>query len=385
MSKKFVMIVVAACTLMLTACGKSEEQKAVDEIYNNLDSEGQAAVDQMREEVAAYEESKADEPEQNLSDYQDKMVEWVIGEDILADSWPMYEQVVPSGIKVMFPSKDVVTNNGDVWKYGDVNNGCMLKVTVEECENILEGEESIGNYGFYLYTIEDQSVTYTYIINRITNMAIVVNIYGMNVEISKDIFETNKAFILEQVKALPVVEADELPYGVYQSEDGIKAEVSDDTRGEHMVSITSLDNMTFSYDISYRVDGTFMVSGDTDGTLSYDGNAITITGTGNIDGTYIAQSAPPVRGDVPYGHYVCESGAEADISSFHNETDTIDFLFNGEELMTDFSYIGSNTYTLTMPNEILSLGIAVFDENGNMQVTANAEEVKAFEGYYIMQ
>ncbi len=66
-----------------------------------------------------------------------------------------------------------------------------------------EGEKSIGNYGVYVSRLEAHASTY----------------------IIEKIIEMNQDFLLEQVTALPVVEADEIPYGTYACESGATASI----------------------------------------------------------------------------------------------------------------------------------------------------------------
>ncbi len=66
-----------------------------------------------------------------------------------------------------------------------------------------EGEESIGSCGVYVRRLKAHASTY--IIGKIIEM--------------------NQDFLLEQVKALPVVKTDEIPYGTYACESGATASI----------------------------------------------------------------------------------------------------------------------------------------------------------------
>lgn len=86
------------------------------------------------------------------------------------------------------------------------------------------------------------------------------------------------------------------------------------------------------------------------------------------------------QGNIPYGYYKCaENGKGADIDVEDGEADVI--IFDGEhwEGMYDIIWTGGNTYRIEL-GEIS--GTAVMDADGNMQITAESEELKPYEGYY---
>lgn len=86
------------------------------------------------------------------------------------------------------------------------------------------------------------------------------------------------------------------------------------------------------------------------------------------------------QGDIPYGGYECvENGKRADINVEDGVADVIQFTGENWEGMYDIVWIEGNTYSIELGDK---LGTAVIDANGNMQITAENEELKPCEGYY---
>lgn len=317
--KTLALTILTACMLILGACGKSEEEKAAEEIYNHLDAEGQAAIDQMREEEAAYEAAKRAEAEAYEAakemNYMDVLTEWELGKDML----PCTDHTLNRGntadidfgnsLFILYPDKEYVNDVRDcVYCVGTGRYVFMAYYYGREGKIILDTadtdtEEEIENYTITAHLVGTGLDLRIY--DKALDKTILIYIGGTGV--NEEFASKNYEFIVEQVKS-------------WKQNETTDEETADEKS---------------------------------------------------------------VQGETPYGVYDCESGAKAYVESWHNEFDVIDIFLNDDEFMTDFVWVEGKTYNLIMPNDTSPLATAAFDENGNMQITALSDEAKPYEGYYI--
>lgn len=337
--KTLSLAILTACMLILAACGKTEEEKAAEEIYNNLDAEGQTAIDQMREEVAAYENGKTTEstesqenlPPVSLDEIMEKTHELSI-----RDTAQMFWEPQQRYLEKLIGNEDFYfltaaeydgsgTELAAVQTYEDLNLDLSVtcSVTAIDADNISPDAKDIGAYKVWMENEKDivgRPTTYIYMFipstidsfNHVPGFKVLItamqrnsNGREVNDEIVQQFVEKEYEFVTGQLEKIPVIESD-----TTDKETADEESVQDET---------------------------------------------------------------------PYGVYECESGATAYVESWHNEFDVIDIFLNDDEFMTDFEWIEGKTYNLTLSD---TLAIATFDESGNMQITALSDEAKPYEGYY---
>lgn len=335
--------ILIVCMLILAACGKSEEEKAAEEIYNNLDAEGQAAIDQMREEVAAYENGKTTEntesqenlPPVTLDEIMEKTHELSI-----QDTAQMFWEPEQRQLKELIGDEDFYfltaaeydgsgTELQAMQTYEDLNLDLSVTCTIDERDKgiISPDAKDIGAYKVWVENEKDivgRPTTYIYMFmpstlnkfDRIYGFIVYITVMQknqsgreVNDEVVQQFVEKEYEFVTGQLEKIPTIESD------------ITDEETTDEKS--------------------------------------------------------------VQGETPYGVYECEGGATAYVESWHNEFDVIDIFLNDDEFMTDFEWIEGKTYNLIMPNATSPLATATFDESGNMQITALSDEAKPYEGYYI--
>lgn len=314
--------ILTACMLILVACGKSEEEKAVDEIYSHLDAEEQANVDKAREEIANYEAEKKAEAEANEAakevDYMDVLTEWELGKDMQRCPNPygygstLTNEDFSNSLSILYPDKEYV-------KYSEIQTGfyvvepqssyvlCCYYFTIKgKPSRVAYIEEEIGNYTVAAYdwdTFGSEVAVY----DKALDKSIVTHIIIKSNK-NEELVSKNYDFIVEQVKSWEQNET---------TDEEITAEES-------------------------------------------------------------------VQGEIPYGNYKCsENGKSADINIEDGEFNVIMFedtnTASGVEGMYDIIWIEGSTYSIELGDRF---GTATIDASGNMQVTANNDELKPYEGYY---
>lgn len=342
--KTLALAILTACMLILGACGKSEEEKAVEEIYNNLDAEGQAAIDQMREEVAAYENGKTTEstesqenlPPVSLDEIMEKTHELSV-----RDTDQMFWEPQQRYLEKLIGNEDFYfltaaeydgsgTELAATYTYKDLNLDLSVtcSVTAIDADDISLDAKDIGAYKVWVENKKDivgRPTTYIYMFipstidryNHVPGFKVLITVMQrdpngreVNDEVFQEFVEKEYEFVTGQLEKMPAVE-----------------------------------------------------SGTTDEETA---------------------SEESVQGEIPYGNYICsENGKSADINIEDGEFDVIMFedinTASGVEGMYDIVWIEGSIYSIELGDRF---GTATIDTNGNIQVTASNDELKPYEGYY---
>ena len=274
--KTLVLAILTACMLILGACGKSEEEKAADEIYSHLDAEEQANVDKDREEIANYEaEKKAEEEAFEAAkevNYIDVLTEWELGKDML----PCTDQTLNYGhtedmdlgnsLFILYPDeKYVECNEYNVYYVGHQSSGFSVfrafYYVQERGEGGLVGaeiKEEIGNYTVSAF-INDYHFLELAIYDKAADKSIRVNIYGSSGVVGREeLISKNYDLIVEQVKSWEQNKTtDEEIYAeinpdlgtqVYLSDSGNRIEIENFL--SENTTIHAVDSVGYTYDLS---------------------------------------------------------------------------------------------------------------------------------------
>lgn len=321
--KPLTLAIFTACMLMIAACGKSEEEKAAEEIYNNLDVEEQANVDKDREEIANYDE-EAEDTKGDESISAEESVPWDSMSSVNLKDFPVgirgsvneNDMFFPD---ILFPSEYTIA---DGICYASLNNKDYNAYAYVEthARTIADGGgtyfEQVGNFIIYIKdsvkNIEIKDTTHNYLIH------ISVEIWGADSAFKDEYLLKNCEYIKEQIEEM-------------LSNDASLSE--EETTDED------------SADVEF------------------------------------------VEGAIPYGNYICsENGKYAEINIEDGEFDVIMF-GNADtgytvDQMYDIVWIDGNTYNIELGDKF---GTAMIDTNGNIQVMADNDELKPYEGYYTKQ
>lgn len=312
-----------ACILTLAACGKTEEEKAADEIYSHLSAEEQANVNKDREEIANYEATKQAKAEDYEAakqiNYIDVLAEWELGKDMQRCPNPMgYGSIVTNedfsnSLSILYPDKEYVDCDEyqpGLYFVGLQSSGyvlCSYYFVIEgKPNNTAYTEEEIGNYTVSAYDWESSGSELS-VYDKALDKSIVTHI-TIRGDKNEELVSKNYDFIVEQVK-------------------------------------------------------------------SWEQNETTDEETATEES---------VQGKIPYGNYICsENGTYTDINIEDGEFDVIMF-GNADtgyvvDKMYDIVWIDGNTYNIELGDKF---GTATIDINGNIQVTADNDELKSYEGYY---
>lgn len=213
--KTHIFVAFAACMLILGSCGKSEEEKAADEIYSHLSAEEQANVDRDREEISNYEAAKQAEAEAYEAakevNYMDVLTEWELGKDMQRCPNPIgYGSIVTNddfsnSLSVLYPDKEYV--DCDEYQPGYYFVGlqssgyvlCSYYFAIEGKPSSIDTEEEIGNYIVSSYSM-DAFGTEIAIYDKVWEKSIIINITTRG-DKNEELVSKNYDFIVEQVKS----------------------------------------------------------------------------------------------------------------------------------------------------------------------------------------
>lgn len=202
--KTLALTILTACMLILAACGKSEEEKAAEEIYNNLDTEEQENVNKDREEIANYEEETEDtKDDESIS--AEESVPWDSMSSVNLKDFPV-------GIRgsvnendvffpdILFPSEYTIA---DGICHANLNNKDYNTYAYVEthARTIADGGgtyfEQVGNFIIYIKdsvkNIEIKDTTHNYLIH------ISVEIWGADSDFKDEYLLKNCEYIKEQI------------------------------------------------------------------------------------------------------------------------------------------------------------------------------------------
>lgn len=273
--KTLALVILTACLLMLVACGKTEEEKAADEIYSHLSAEEQANVDRDREEIASYEAAKKVEAEDYEAakqiNYIDALTEWELGKDMLYCPEPFgfggTAEDIDFGhsLSILYPAKEFVEcEHSGLYDVGRQSSGLFVfraSYYVSEGEvGIIGGTvevEEIGNYKLSTDFDDYQSLAMS-IYDKDSDKSIIIQIIGAGGGMyNEELVTKNYDFIVEQVKTWEQnVTTDEEIYAeinpdlgtqVYTSADGARIEIENFLL--EGTTIHAVDAVGYTYDL----------------------------------------------------------------------------------------------------------------------------------------
>lgn len=270
--KTLALVILTACMVILGACGKTEEEKAADEIYSHLSAEEQANVDRNREEIANYEATKQAEAEAYEAakevNYMDVLTEWELEKDMQRCPNPMgYGSIVTNedfsnSVSILYPDKEYVDCDEyqpGLYFVGLQSSGyvlCSYYFAIEGKQKNVELEEEIGNYTVSAYSM-DTFGTEISIYDKALDKSLVIHITTRG-DKNEELVSRNYNFIVEQIKSWEQNETtDEEMYTeinpdlgtqVYMSADGAKIEIEKFL--SEGTTIHAVDAVGYTYDLS---------------------------------------------------------------------------------------------------------------------------------------
>lgn len=216
MKKKIVMVTLSLLMAMsaITGCGKSDEEKARDEIMSHMDADEKANIAADQQAIADYEASKQAEAEalanEEPVDYSEVLVEKSLNDfDFSTDS---YDFVLPYDINVLAPSDDYfskkTSSNG--YLYGRTRTEMTLalsKLHLSELNltdgNCFKNASLIGECnGISVYTYTEDYLADIFVCDGSDNLLLIrVSSIDANFDMLKKICEKNADYILEQIES----------------------------------------------------------------------------------------------------------------------------------------------------------------------------------------
>lgn len=209
MKKKLVTITL--CLLLgasvITGCGKSDEQKAQDEIMSHMDSDEKSNIEADQQAIADYEASKQAEAEaianEEYINYADVLEEKSVNEiSFLCGEIPQYE------LNILVPS-DEYSYDGHKPESGQYSYGQNQKdlgIIVDYCDMNTNGLELIGSYNNYnIYKNQLSSKVISIVIDDNTSrlVSVGISVFGDDyLDVLDEIYEKNLDYIVEQLEAL---------------------------------------------------------------------------------------------------------------------------------------------------------------------------------------
>ena len=171
MKKKIVMLALSLimATSVFTGCGKSDEQKARDEIMSHMDSDEKAAIAADQKEMAEYEAEKEAAKNEEPIDYSENMVEKSLVEIVntLRPEFISDSIVSVPDINILLPDDQYIyntyTEGGSRIVYGTSNDS--FEVSVNEgsatAVSIVTETFDCGDYTLDVY-VGDNSGAFTF-------------------------------------------------------------------------------------------------------------------------------------------------------------------------------------------------------------------------------
>ncbi len=209
MKKKLVTITL--CLILgvsvLAGCGKSDEEKARDEIMSNMDADEKANIAADQQAIADYEESKQAEAEAIANEepvnYAEVLEERAVNDiSFLSGDTPTYE------LNILVPS-DEYSYDGHKPASGQYSYGQNQKdlgIIVDYCDMSTNGLELIGSYNDYnIYKNQLSNKVVSIVIDDGTSRLVSIGISVFdddNLDIMNEIYEKNLDYIVEQLEAL---------------------------------------------------------------------------------------------------------------------------------------------------------------------------------------
>ena len=209
MKKKIVTITL--CLILgvsvLAGCGKSDEEKARDEIMSNMDADEKANIEADQKAIADYEAEKQAEAEAMANEkpinYAEVLEEKSINEiSFLCGDTPTYE------LNILVPS-DEYSYDGhkpESGQYSFGQNQKDLGIIVDYCDMNTNGLELIGSYNNYnIYKNQLSSKVISIVIDDNTSrlVSVGISVFGDDyLDVLDEIYEKNLDYIVEQLEAL---------------------------------------------------------------------------------------------------------------------------------------------------------------------------------------
>ena len=209
MKKKIVTITL--CLILgvsvLAGCGKSDEEKARDEIMSNMDADEKANIEADQKAIADYEAEKQAEAEAIANEkpinYAEVLEEKSINEiSFLCGDTPTYE------LNILVPS-DEYSYDGhkqESVQYSFGHNQKDLGIIVDYCDMNTNGLELIGSYNNYnIYKNQLSSKVISIVIDDNTSrlVSVGISVFGDDyLDVLDEIYEKNLDYIVEQLEAL---------------------------------------------------------------------------------------------------------------------------------------------------------------------------------------
>lgn len=192
---------------VVTGCGKSDEQKAQDEIMSHMDSDEKSNIEADQQAIADYEASKQAEAEaianEEYINYADVLEEKSVNEiSFLCGEIPPYE------LNILVPS-DEYSYDGhkpESGQYSFGQNQKDLGIIVDYCDMNTNGLELIGSYNNYnIYKNQLSDKVISIVIDDDTSRLISIGFSVFSddyLDVLDEIYEKNLDYIVEQLVAL---------------------------------------------------------------------------------------------------------------------------------------------------------------------------------------
>lgn len=192
---------------VVTGCGKSDEQKAQDEIMSHMDSDEKSNIEADQQAIADYKESKQAEAEAIANEepvnYVEVLEERAVNDiSFLSGDTPTYE------LNILVPS-DEYSYDGHKPESGQYSYGQNQKdlgIIVDYCDMSTNGLELIGSYNDYnIYKNQLSNKVVSIVIDDSTSRLVSIGISVFDddyLDVLDEIYEKNLDYIVEQLEAL---------------------------------------------------------------------------------------------------------------------------------------------------------------------------------------
>lgn len=192
---------------VVTGCGKSDEQKAQDEIMSHMDSDEKSNIEADQQAIADYEASKQAEAEaianEEYINYADVLEEKSVNEiSFLCGEIPPYK------LNILVPS-DEYSYDGhkpESGQYSFGQNKKDLGIIVDYCDMNTNGLELIGsynNYNIYKNQLSDKVISIVVDDDTSRLVSIGFSIFSDDyLDVLDEIYKKNLDYIEEQLNAL---------------------------------------------------------------------------------------------------------------------------------------------------------------------------------------